>query len=103
LRGENRYCKREFDPLGQYKTRDRGGNRYTQLNFCYGVHKTMECRLLPLFRDVSVAVSAVKNLLKFVDDWVDDITTTENNNTLAELALTEDIFTTEEEEYQIAV
>tara|TARA_R110002020_G_scaffold1019_6_gene5190 strand:+ start:2211 stop:3137 length:927 start_codon:yes stop_codon:yes gene_type:complete len=50
LSGNNSFCKREFRPTVQRSMTDKGSDRYTQLNFCWSLHKTLEVRLLPVFR-----------------------------------------------------
>jgi len=47
-----KYCRDEFRPAKQayvtkkvYRNHDPEAGRYTILNYCYGLHKTMECRV----------------------------------------------------------
>lgn len=69
LRGESEYCQHRFEPELQSLRRDKGhnrterGNRYTAINYCYGTHSTIECRLLPMMQDVRLAISAIQRLL----------------------------------------
>ena len=70
LQGRSQYCKHDFWPDLQAQAHEkdfdkrRKGHRYTVLNYCYGRHKTLECRLLPMFATPEQAVRAVKNLLR---------------------------------------
>lgn len=70
LRGENNYCKRGFRPYGQLGVRGKGEERYYHLNYCYGHLKTIECRLLPMFREKDIAAKAVKELLAIYTDYI---------------------------------
>ena len=66
LRGENNYCLPNTDARSVY-TQD----RYLQLNFsAWSEHKTVECRLLPMFRDKTLAVAAVTHLIQIFKDWI---------------------------------
>lgn len=69
LRGENTYCRDEFHADGQAsKTKKsynhEGASRYTIINYPYGLHGTLECRVLPMFED---HVSGVKAVQAFID------------------------------------
>ena len=61
------YCRNEFTPELQYT-----GNttRYTQLNYCLGKHGTLECRILPMFSNAETYVSAVTEVIHYIEDWV---------------------------------
>lgn len=69
LAGRNQYCQvnseSDFNrPVGQ-------GNRYRLVNFTsWDEHSTVECRLLPMFRDLRVAISAMEELVAIVEDWL---------------------------------
>ncbi len=46
-------------------------DRYAQLNFAaWSEHKTVECRLLPMFRKQSLGVAAVVELLTIFEDYL---------------------------------
>lgn len=67
LRGENDYCNPNHDVLYNMTTCD----RYSQLNFSsWQGHKTLECRLLPMFRRSSLAVAAVQELVAIYEDFL---------------------------------
>lgn len=66
LRGGNSYCKINTPNPNPFSV-----DRYRQLNFSsYSVHKTLECRLLPMFRDSRHAVAAVVELMSMIYDWL---------------------------------
>lgn len=74
LAGRNKFAKDVFDPDVQLKgmmgapPNDR---RYTILNFfAWEKHKTIECRLLPMFTDVNVALSATIKLSQIYNDYL---------------------------------
>lgn len=67
LRGENDYCM-----INEYSSVMCDGERYQQLNFnAWGGHRTLECRLLPMFRRSSLAVAAVQELLSIYQDYLE--------------------------------
>ena len=70
LNGDNDYCRVNTQtPRGDITRMD----RYHQLNFsAWQEHKTVECRLLPMFRKASLAVSAVKELVAIFEDFLAD-------------------------------
>jgi len=69
LTGKNEFCKHEF--FADYQARKTSkaydhhgpGNRYTAINYSHGQHGTIECRVLPMFSDVEVAVKAVNKVV----------------------------------------
>lgn len=69
LTGQNRFCLLDFWPEKQIMKstkvydHERVGHRYTALNFCYGLHKTVECRVLPMMTDADMAVRAVRSVI----------------------------------------
>ena len=67
LRGNNNYCLPNEDVLRDMTSCD----RYSQLNFgAYPSHKTLECRLLPMFRRSSLGVAAVQELVSIYEDFL---------------------------------
>lgn len=60
LRGDNQYCIPNRDEPRWLTNMD----RYHQLNFsAYNEHKTVECRLLPMFVNQTLAVLAIQELI----------------------------------------
>lgn len=68
LRGENSYCKANNT---RYLARPCSADRYQQINWVpWGRHKTVELRLLPLFRDARIAISALEEWVSIVEDFI---------------------------------
>lgn len=69
LAGLNDFCLAKFWPEKQIPKsrkvygREEVGHRYTAVNFCFGVHRTVEIRVLPMFNDVERAKRAVRATL----------------------------------------
>lgn len=72
LRGESRYCRKEFWPDKQagvkQKTHDmaHAGHRYTAIHYC-GRQNTIECRVLPMMPAASKAISAVERVIQITN------------------------------------
>ena len=67
LENKNKFCKNEFRPEEQIFLKKKIPNdhgRYTQLHYAFGLHKTIESRLLPTFVTVECAIAG---LLAHVD------------------------------------
>ena len=77
LNGENDYCR-----LGRYcadqqalarqkgRNRDAPVNRYTAIHYAYGLHGTIECRILPMMEDAGMAVRAIQRLLDITNAFI---------------------------------
>lgn len=69
IKGKSEYCQHMFyADLQARRTekdhdRQRHGNRYTVINYCYGIHNTAECRILPMMATCDLGISAVKNVI----------------------------------------
>lgn len=75
LRGENTYCRNEFHPDIQARQTSKsyshdGKNRYTMINYCFGQHGTMECRLLPMMPDAALAAAAIQEVLAITNAFL---------------------------------
>lgn len=71
LRGENRFCKREFNPDKQINEIKKYHDfRYQHLNFCHTLHGTMENRLFPMFKEIDLAVAAVYTYLDCLEEYL---------------------------------
>lgn len=82
LKGENRYCRKRFNPDIQVKYTEKGHNRQDRRdhwNFCYGLHKTMECRLLPMFKSIETAKSAIFALINCIEGYLNAYTPEEKH------------------------
>lgn len=73
LSDQSEFCQHKFWPDEQvkletlksheYYDKERKGSRYTVVNYCFKLHGTMECRLLPMFEDVDLSVRAIRMLI----------------------------------------
>lgn len=70
LEGKNSYCKAAFIPDKQVGELNKGENRYTQFNFCFGLHGTLEFRMLPQFESAKLATSATKSFVRWVEAYL---------------------------------
>lgn len=74
LKGENRYCKRDWYADAQAaatsKSRIVGGDRYTAINYCLSLHSTIECRLLPMMPTVDLAIGALQEVLRITNAYL---------------------------------
>lgn len=80
--GENKYCSKDFRPTRQMRRDAKHppgeGNaplfpqheRRTQWNFCYGVHGTAECRMLPMFNTPEQSIRAVAEVVHIVENYL---------------------------------
>lgn len=69
-KGQNQYCKKEFSPDAQAKRTNKGHDRYSQLNYCFRLHGTLENRLSPAWENVEDAVSYIDAYLDCVEEWL---------------------------------
>lgn len=69
LEGHNDFCRSNLADFTE--TQDMlDVRRYKQLNFTsWHAHKTVECRLLPMFRETKHAIAAVSFLIEIYEDW----------------------------------
>lgn len=75
LDGQNRYCQKNFRPEAQLWQTAPYGNldqlpRYSQLNFCFGRHGTLECRLFPCFENVEHSIEGMKTFIASVNEFL---------------------------------
>lgn len=69
LFGHNDYCRVNRSTERNILSMD----RYHQLNFsAWNEHRTVECRLLPMFKSARLGVSAVQELLAIFEDYLHD-------------------------------
>jgi hypothetical protein len=78
LRGENRFClstldtQRQIGLLDKPQSGPRRDVRRTILNYPYGMHKTIECRVFPMFPSWGMAKEAVFLFIHSVEDFLKD-------------------------------
>lgn len=70
LNGFNGFCKKQFNADVQAAQRGKSGCRYTQLNYAFLFHGTIECRLFPVFKKANIAISAIQELCAIYEDWL---------------------------------
>ena len=69
LKGNSEFCQNKFWPDAQMQTRvkdwnkERYGHRYTVVHFGWERQRTVEVRVLPMFKEVEQALSAIKMVL----------------------------------------
>lgn len=106
LAGKSEYCQHRFEPELQSLRRDKGhnrqerGNRYTVINYCYGTHNTLECRLLPMMEDVRLAESAIQRFLDITNAFYVTHAVPEKPQRIEVVA---DEFSFQEEEFRACV
>lgn len=84
LRDQERFCKRAFraEQQAACKTKDEARNddlRCTQLNYCFGLHGTLENRLFPMFICSETAQHATIFYLDFVDNFLSNAGVSDND------------------------
>jgi len=79
LDGENRFARKLFRPLSQIGITEKDGRgsgpqgretRRTLLNYCWAMHKTLECRLFPAWETPELAQSATSFFVNFVEVYL---------------------------------
>lgn len=77
LGGSSRYCQHKFyADLQARRKGDKGhdqntpGHRYTVINYAYGRFQTVECRLLPMFEDVTQSIQALEEVLNITNGFL---------------------------------
>lgn len=69
LKGTTEYCRRIHWPDKQAQApgkdwdHNRDGHRYTVVNYGFGTHGTIECRVLPMFDSPDIAISALQEVI----------------------------------------
>lgn len=72
LAGDVHWCKRNYDAIGQLMSgRSKEEYRYRRVNYCYGLHETMEIRVLPEFQKFSLMRASTIALAHIVDEFVE--------------------------------
>jgi hypothetical protein len=74
MEGFNTFCTLDFNPALQMGLKNKNGIskvRYGYLNFSWGIHRTMEFRGLPTFRDAQVALRFATSYLDYINYYLD--------------------------------
>lgn len=71
LQGRNQYCSRpQVGDTRRIQTACGDADRYAPVNYCWSEHKTVEVRVLPMFKEARVAVSALRQVLNATEAWI---------------------------------
>lgn len=76
LKNRNEFCKHDFNAdqqvIKQNKVYDHNveGSRYTVVNYCHGLHGTLECRILPMLKDVEQAIRGVQAVVDITNAFL---------------------------------
>jgi hypothetical protein len=76
LKGESIYCQKKFWPYDQMMTsrkdydKARKGHRYTIVHYCWTRNGTIEVRVLPMFDDVELGISAVRTIVDVTNAYL---------------------------------
>lgn len=80
LAGANATCGGSFFPDYQVSSTDKlythntAGHRYTAVNYSYGLHKTVEIRILPMFSEgADYALSAITQIIEITAGYLSNI------------------------------
>lgn len=76
VNGENRYCTPEWNyenQLDEISKNYNSSTRYGAWNFCFNLHRTAECRVLPMWdaNEKETAWNGVLNIVDIVQSWID--------------------------------
>ncbi len=81
LEGKNRFAKKIFRPEAQIAVTGKTGaeagefgtdTRRTLLNYCWSMHRTLECRLFPGWKDKALCKKAVDFFVTFVEGYLEE-------------------------------
>lgn len=75
LNGSWEYCTKNFWPELQMTSdrdhdRQREGNRYTAVNYCWKAHRTIEVRALPMMETAAQAIRAVEEVIETTNAYL---------------------------------
>lgn len=73
LLDSNPYCARDHRPEEQSYRTDKRGPRYAQLNYPYGLHGTIECRVFPGLNVLEDVMKSVDCFIDCVEDYLDTV------------------------------
>lgn len=85
LSGQNEYCQYLHHADGQVKQTKKiydhhtGQHRYTAINYCFAMHETLECRLLPMMPDAEVAIDAIQHFLNTTNAFLRSVVRKESS------------------------
>lgn len=82
--GRTAYCSPVYDAEKQVKARTRENCRYGIWNFCWLIHGTAECRVLPMFEDSAASLYGIKTVAACVTHYLNS----KSNSVSVDLELT---------------
>lgn len=56
-----------------YRSRGTDHSRYTAINYCYSQHKTIECRLLPMFETAAQSIRAIRCIIDTTNKFLSKV------------------------------
>jgi len=70
LDGQNYFCARQYYPTPQINARSKRDCRYTAINYCYSLHRTIEFRVLPMFYQPEIGWRFVLEVGRLINVWL---------------------------------
>jgi len=71
LNNHSQWCEQRYNPLAQFYERFKSGERYTAINYCYELHKTIEFRIAPMMTENN-CYEWVKFILKVCNEFLNN-------------------------------
>jgi len=71
MKGENTYASFNFWPERQWNKKEHHGERYTALNYTWARFKTVECRVLPGFKQKETALEAIFTVIDAFESFLE--------------------------------
>lgn len=66
----NTYTSSSYEPDRQARPNSKNGYRRSHLNYCYNLHGTIECRLMPMFSKFELAKDAVIVVAETMEEYL---------------------------------
>ena len=93
LEDKNKYCRDKFIPDEQAAISVKtvaDPRRYCLFNYCWNMHKTIECRLFPTFKSKELAKSATAFLMDFAESYLNNLNLLETTSVEDQVSHDED-------------
>lgn len=71
LKGGCDYALISYNPEHQLFSTEKGSSRYTAVNYCWGLHRTIEIRVLPAFQKKYLYINMLKSIDEFIDRFLE--------------------------------
>ena len=72
LKGLNTYCRDSYQAEAQKMDMDKNSSRYCIVNYCWGLHQTVEIRVLPSFQMHKFRYKAIAKVIDIVHTFIDN-------------------------------